>query len=69
VKLTRLLIEHSADAAAQAEDGSTPLHWASERGHVEVAQLLIKHGADTTAKAIPNRNSTLDKGAALPLEM
>jgi len=28
------------------KDGMTPLHWASDRGHVEIVQFLLSHGAD-----------------------
>jgi len=42
------LIEHGVDAAARANDGGTPLHWAS-RGHVDVVRLLIDHGADANS--------------------
>ena len=31
-------------------DGSTPLHWASHEGHVEVVDYLLDHGADIKAK-------------------
>ena len=54
MNVARLLIEHGADAVAQSKDGTTPLHQASERGHVNVAQLLIEHGAD----AAPMTKST-----------
>ena len=50
IGLTRLLIEHSADTAAQDEDGATPLYRASEHGHVDLARLLIEHGADAAAR-------------------
>ena len=50
MEVVRLLIQHGADLAAQAKDGWTPLHWASEEGHVEVVRLLIEHGADLAAQ-------------------
>jgi len=43
--------EHGADAAAQRKDGTTPLHRASEQGHMDVTRLLIEHGADVTAQS------------------
>ena len=49
--LALLFIERGTDVAAQSEDGITPLHRASERGHVDVARLLIEHGADVTAQS------------------
>jgi len=44
------LIEDGANAAAQDEHRSTPLHRASEQGHVDLAQFLIVHGADVSAQ-------------------
>ena len=58
VDLSRLLIKHGADVAAQNEDGMTPLHGASGVGHVDVARLLIEHGADVAAQ---------DKDGSTPL--
>jgi len=51
VDVSRLLIEHGADAAAQSKDGTTPLHRSSFWGHVDVARLLIEHGADAAAQS------------------
>jgi len=46
-----MLVECGADVSAQAEDGRTPLHLASERGHVDVAWMLVECGADVSAQA------------------
>jgi ankyrin repeat protein len=47
---TRVLLEHGAVATAQDGNGSTPLHWASSGGHVELARVLLEHGAVATAQ-------------------
>lgn len=36
----KLLIETGADKNAKGRDGRTPLHYATERGHLDVARLL-----------------------------
>jgi len=46
-----LAIEHSEDVNSRSfDDGSTPLHLASQKGHVEVARLLVGYGADAAAQ-------------------
>jgi len=45
---------------AQREDG-TPLHGASERGHVDLARSLIVHGADAAAQ---NRFKSVTHGSS-----
>ena len=42
----RLIIAHAEDVNAKCYGGDTPLHAASVRGHVDVAQVLFDHGAD-----------------------
>jgi ankyrin repeat protein len=32
--------------------GNTPLHYASQNGHIEIAKLLVEKGADVTAKSV-----------------
>ena len=49
IELVRILLKHGLDVAGIDEDGKTPLHYASESGHVEVGRLL-EHGADVTAQ-------------------
>ena len=50
VEVSRLLVEHGADARAQNKEGSTPLHLASRYGSVGVARFLLEHGADVTTE-------------------
>ena len=44
------LIDNGANVNANDNDnyGRTPLHRASEKGHVDVAEVLIDNGADTS---------------------
>ena len=56
VQLARFLIEHGADATAQANDGQTALHVAAEVGNVEVVRILVEHGAQATTGQ-PTRRS------------
>lgn len=46
----RSLLEDGADPNAARGDGMTALHWAGERGHVEVVRTLVAAGADVEAK-------------------
>ena len=41
VNVSQLPIENGADVTAKSEDGTTPLHRASERGHVSLANLSV----------------------------
>jgi uncharacterized protein len=43
--VARLLIEKGADVNAKTEDGDTPLIFACEKGHEDVARVLRIHGA------------------------
>ena len=44
-----MLIEDSAEVNAGDEIERTALHWAAEKGHVDVAKVLIQNGADVNA--------------------
>jgi ankyrin repeat protein len=35
---------------AKGDGESTPLHWAADMGHEEIAEILIAKGADVNAK-------------------
>jgi len=51
-----LAIEHSEDVNSRSfNNKSTPLHLASQEGHVEVAQSLVEHGADAAAQSEDGR--------------
>jgi ankyrin repeat protein len=45
-----LINEGYVDVDAKNDDECTPLHFAAEKGHTEMAELLIKKGADVNAK-------------------
>jgi len=46
-----LITEHSQDVnACGLHKMSTPLHWASSKGHVKVVRYLLEHGANVTAQ-------------------
>jgi ankyrin repeat protein len=41
-----VLLEHGADINKAQNDGCTPLHMASQQGHVDVVRVLLEQGAD-----------------------
>ena len=46
-----LVIKNPQDVRSHYSPGyDTPLHFASKKGHVEVARVLLEHGADVTAR-------------------
>ena len=46
-----LVIENSEDVNSRSFDNeSTPLHLASQKGHVEIARILVEHDADVAAQ-------------------
>jgi ankyrin repeat protein len=47
---TFLIVEHSQDVNARCFDEDTPLHVASRRGDVKLAQVLLEHGAEIEAR-------------------
>jgi ankyrin repeat protein len=56
----RRLLSVGADVNTFDDDDMTPLHWASNRGHIQVIQVLMEHGADIEKK---------DYGGDTPLHM
>ena len=53
-----MLITCGVDVNKKDKDGWTPLHYAANRGHVDVVKILLKNKADKTLK-------TNDGGTAL----
>ena len=49
VDAVRALLQQGADASEAQGDGMTGLHWAAQRGHLEMAELLITAGANVHA--------------------
>ena len=47
VEIDKLLIVKNADVNAKDVEGQTPLDWAEEEKHKEIADLLRKHGGKT----------------------
>ena len=45
-----MLIEKGADIHEKNNNGRTPLHFATSRGHTEIAMTLIEKGADFKAR-------------------
>src|SRR5437016_96035 len=45
VAAVRALVKSGADVNVAAPDGSTPLHWAVNKGDRELVQILLKAGA------------------------
>lgn len=50
-----LLIEHGVNINERYFDQKTPLHFAAERGLVEVVQRLLERNADPTARDQSNK--------------
>lgn len=50
-------LEVGCDIDAVDSDAKTPLHWACERGHADVAVLLIDNGANIFSQAFDGRTS------------
>jgi Ankyrin repeats (3 copies) len=48
--IVREALKNGADIDADDQSGKTPLHWASERGHLGIVRLLIEHHANTEAQ-------------------
>ena len=46
-----ILLEYGVNASPQDDDGSTPLHLALSKGHVNLAEFLLDHSADPTTQA------------------
>src|SRR3954453_13487330 len=45
----RALLKQGADVGAAQGDGMSALHWAAERGDVELAEMLLYAGANAAA--------------------
>ena len=48
--LVRLLLQFGMDVSSRDKHLETPLHFASSRGHFEIALALLDHGADVNAQ-------------------
>ena len=45
------LLEYGGKTDAESKAGFTPLHLASQEGHMDMVKLLLKHNADCNAQA------------------
>ena len=45
------LLDFGAKANAESKAGFSPLHLASQEGHVDMCHLLLEHGASANYKA------------------
>src|SRR6187551_3635951 len=43
------LLDSGADVSARADDGTTPLHWATRADNFDTVKLLLDAGADASA--------------------
>ncbi|KAL4853422.1 Acyl-CoA-binding domain-containing protein 4 [Chlorella vulgaris] len=43
------MLQHGADPNQRGNDGETALHWAADRGQLQVLRMLLDHGADINA--------------------
>jgi ankyrin repeat protein len=51
VEMVRLLLENEADPdASTSTNMRTPLHWAAQKGHLEIMKILVKFGANISAR-------------------
>ncbi len=49
-RVKELLAQDASLISARDADGSTPLHCATWKGHLNVVELLLSHGANVNAK-------------------
>ena len=49
-RVRQLLEADSTLANAKGAHNKTPLHWAAEKNHAEIAELLVSAGADINAE-------------------
>ena len=55
--IVKKVLEVGCDISAMDSDAKTPLHWACERGHLDVAALLIHNGANISGQCFDGRTS------------
>jgi hypothetical protein len=65
IEFAKLLIAAGADVNAPQNDGKTALHWAAERGEVEMVKLLLDNGAN--AKALIHNPTGISEDLDTPL--
>jgi len=63
-EITKFLIENKADINCISQNAS-PLRWASQNNHIEIAKYLLKEGADPNLSDTTNNSSPLHVASEL----
>ncbi len=69
IDVVAALIARGADVNGIGLHGYTPLMWAANRGHTQIAALLLAHGAKVNARVKGQRKTPLICAETAPLEL
>lgn len=62
--MVQLLLDSKADVNAATDSRRTPLHYAAQKGHINIMKVLIRQGADVNATETKLRETPLHRAAA-----